>query len=203
MCHCALGDPRGRREWSALHRRCQGPGPLLQKQPGCGGRYLRCVSLWGGETVGRRGRGLGGRLVKALLKVPRKLLQPTQIDQRVSVVLPDDGERLTFCGVDSGVRCWRSGHRLAVRVGCDAAQDTNTPVEVLGDLGTDVRRIGRLACGLWVDALKPGLVGAGGTASVVSVVMRLVVLWSPTRDPQITVGVLRWRRGRIRECAFA
>jgi hypothetical protein len=37
----------------------------------------------------------------------------------------------------------------------------------------------------------------------VSVVMRLVVLWSPTRDPQITVGVLRWRRGRIRECAFA
>jgi hypothetical protein len=31
---------------------------------------------------------------------------------RVSVVLPDDGERLTqlvLCGVD-GVRCWHSGH---------------------------------------------------------------------------------------------
>jgi hypothetical protein len=89
--------------------------------------------------------------VKVLLKVPRKLLQPMLIDHRVSVVLPDDGERLTFCGVD-GVRCWRSGHRLVVRVGCDAAaHDTDTPtcvVEVLGDLGTDVRRIGRLACGL-------------------------------------------------------
>jgi hypothetical protein len=32
---------------------------------------------------------------------------------------------------------------------------------VLGDLGTDVRRIGRFACGLWVDALEPGPVGAG------------------------------------------
>ena len=105
--------------------------------------------------------------MKALLKVPRKLLQPTQIDRRVSVVLPDDGERLTFCGVD-GVRCWRSGHRLAVRVCCDAAHDTDTPtcvVQVLSDLGTDVRRVGRLA-GLWVDALKPGRVGAGVAASV-------------------------------------
>jgi hypothetical protein len=101
--------------------------------------------------------------VKALLKVPRILQQRTQIDHRVSVVLPDYGERLTFCGVD-GVWCRRSGHRLAVRVCCDAAHDTDTPTcfEVLGDLGTDVRRVGRLACGLWVDALKPGLVGAGG-----------------------------------------
>jgi hypothetical protein len=57
-----------------------------------------------------------------------------------------------------------------LRVGCDAAHDTDTPicvVEVLGDLGTDVRRVGRLASGLWVDALKPGLVGVGGAASVV------------------------------------
>jgi hypothetical protein len=173
MCHCALGDPRGRREWSALHRRCQRPGRHCRSS--CSGRYLRCVSLWGEReeeeqgvaapldtTVpGARapmdvgGGGRGGRLVKALLKVPRKLLQPTQIDHRVSVVLPDDGERLTFCGVD-GVRCWRSGHRLAVRVGCDAAHDTDTPtcvVEKLGDLDTDVRRVGRLASGLWVDAL--------------------------------------------------
>jgi len=106
--------------------------------------------------------------VKALLKVPRTLLQPTQIDHRVSAVLPDDGERLTFCGVD-GVRRWRSGHRLAVRVSCDAAHDTETPTcfEALGDFGTDVRRVGRVACGLRVDALKPGLVGAGGATSLV------------------------------------
>ena len=59
-----------------------------------------------------------------------------------------------------------------MRVGCDTAHDTDTPtcvVEVLGDLDTDVRRLGRLASGLWVDALKPGLVGAGGAASVVGV----------------------------------
>ena len=37
---------------------------------------------------------------------------------------------------------------------------------MLGDLGTDVRRIGRFACGLWVDALEPGLVGAGGVLLV-------------------------------------
>jgi len=63
------------------------------------------------------------------------------------------------------------------------AHDPDDPtcvVEVLGDLGTDVRRVGRLASGLWVDVLKPGLVGAGGAASV-SVVTRLVVLWAPTR----------------------
>jgi hypothetical protein len=57
-------------------------------------------------------------------------------------------ERLTFCGVD-GVRCRRSGHRLAVRVGCDAAHDTDTPtcvVEVLGDLGIDVLPTRRQAC---------------------------------------------------------
>jgi hypothetical protein len=85
-----------------------------------GGRTGGCSSIGyhcarGAGSDGRRGGFRGGRLVKALLKVPRKLLQPTQIDHRVSVVLPDDGERLTFCGVD-GVRCWRSGHRLAVRV---------------------------------------------------------------------------------------
>jgi hypothetical protein len=105
--------------------------------------------------------------VRALLKVPRILQQPTQIDHRVSVVLPDYGERLTFCGVD-GVRRWRSGHRLAVRVGCDAAHDKDTPTyfEALGDFGTDVRLLGRLDCGLRVDALKPGLVGAIGVALV-------------------------------------
>ena len=37
---------------------------------------------------------------------------------------------------------------------------------MLGDLGTDVRRIGRFACGLWVDALEPGPVGAGGVPLV-------------------------------------
>jgi len=104
--------------------------------------------------------------VKALLKVPRILQQPTQIDHRVSVVLPYYGERLTFCGVD-GVRRWRSCHMLAVRVGCDAAHDNNTPTcfEVLGNLDTDVRRVVRLASCLWVDALKPGLVGAYKTST--------------------------------------
>jgi hypothetical protein len=44
---------------------------------------------------------------------------------------------------------------------------TQTPCfEVLGDLGSDVRRVGRLSSGLWVDALKPGLVGAGGVTLV-------------------------------------
>ena len=50
------------------------------------------------------------------------------------------------------------------RVCCDAAYDTDIPTcfEVLVDLGTNVRRIGRFACGLWVDVLEPGPVGAGG-----------------------------------------
>ena len=50
------------------------------------------------------------------------------------------------------------------------AHDPDDPtcvVEVLGDLGTDVRRVGRLASGLWVDVLKPGLVSDGGAASEV------------------------------------
>ena len=70
-------------------------------------------------------------------------MQPMQINHRVSVVLPDDGEGQTFCGVE-GVRRWCPGHRLSVRVGCDAvadaAHDTNTPtcVELLVYLGTDV-----------------------------------------------------------------
>ena len=49
------------------------------------------------------GHGRKGSLVKALLKVPHVKLQPTQINHRVSVVLPDYGERLTFCGVDDNV----------------------------------------------------------------------------------------------------
>ena len=131
------------------------------------GLKLHWIPPCGGAGSVGRGGDRGGRLVKAPLKVPRILQQPTQIDHRVSVVLPDCGERLTFFVVD-GFRRWRSGHRLAVRVGCDAAHDTDTPTcfEVLGDLGTDVRRVGRLASGLWVDALKPGLVGAGGVALV-------------------------------------
>ena len=54
------------------------------------------------------------------------------------------------------------------RRGSDAMQHTTTPTcfEVLGDLGTDVRRIGRFVCGLWVDALEPGPVGAGGVPLV-------------------------------------
>ena len=34
------------------------------------------------------------------------------------------------------------------------------------DLSTDVRRVGRFACGLWVDALEPGPVSAGGVPLV-------------------------------------
>ncbi len=48
----------------------------------------------------------------------------------------------------------------------DFRRDTQTGLEVLGDIGTDVRRIGRFACGLWVDALEPGPVGAGGVPLV-------------------------------------
>jgi hypothetical protein len=122
----------------------------------------------GAGSVGRRGGGSRWKACEGPAQSSAQIPAAyAQIDHRVSVVLPEDGERLTFCGVD-GVRCWRSGHRIAVRVGCDAAHDTDTqPVKVLGDLGTDVRRVGRLACGLWVDALKPDLVGAGGAASVV------------------------------------
>ena len=61
-------------------------------------------------SVGRREGDRGRRLVKALLIVPHILQQHTQIDHRVSVVLPDDGERLTFGGA-KGVRRRRSGHR--------------------------------------------------------------------------------------------
>ena len=53
--------------------------------------------------------------MKALLQVPGILQQPTQIDHRVSVVLPDYGEGLTFCGVDV-VWFRRSGHRLGSAV---------------------------------------------------------------------------------------
>jgi hypothetical protein len=132
MCHSALGDPRGRREWSALPRRCQRPGPLLPKQlrrqvlavrEPVGGRerrkkrglQLHWIPPCQGRGLRTSGGGRGGGVVEALLKVPCKLLQPMQIDHRVSVVLPDDGEILTFCGVDV-VRCWRSGHRLAGRL---------------------------------------------------------------------------------------
>ena len=62
-------------------------------------------------SVGRRGGDRGGGLVKALLMVAHNLPQRTQIDHRVSVVFPDDGERLTFGGA-RGVWRRRSGHRL-------------------------------------------------------------------------------------------
>ena len=95
-------------------------------------------------------------------KVLHILHQPTQINHRVSVVLPYDGGKLIFCGVD-GVGRWRSGHRLSMRIGGDEAYDTNTPIcsEALGDLGTDVGRVGGFAFDLGIDALKSGLVGDG------------------------------------------
>ncbi len=75
--------------------------------------------------------------MKTLLKVQHAQLQSTQINHRVRVVLPDDGEGQTFCGVE-GIRRWCPGHCLffLVRVCCDAAHDTNTPtcVELLVDL---------------------------------------------------------------------
>jgi hypothetical protein len=120
--------------------------------------------------------------VKALLIVPHILQQRMQIDHRVSVVLPDDGEKLTFGGA-KGVRRRR--------------------FEVLGDLGTDVRRIGRFACGLLVDALEPGPLGAGGVPLVAVGGDVADVPLGIYRGPQSTVGVRRWRRGRIRACAFA
>jgi hypothetical protein len=80
-----------------------------------------------------------------------------------------------------------------LRVGCDAARHLhpNLVVEVLGDLGNDVRRVGRLAPGLWVDALKPGLVGAGGAASVVGGDAAGGPLGAD-RGPHTTVGFRRW-----------
>jgi len=88
---------------------------------GGGGRIGGCSSIGyhgarDAGSVGRRGEDQVGRLVKALLEVPRILQQPAQIDHRVSVVLPDYGERLTFCGVDAVPR-WCSGHRLTVGAG--------------------------------------------------------------------------------------
>jgi hypothetical protein len=125
-----------------------------------------------------------------MIKVPRILQQHTQIDHRVSVVLPD-GERLTFCGVD-GVRRRCSGHQ----VGCDAAHDTDTPTcfEALGDFATDVRRVGRLASGLWVDSLKPGLVDASGVALVAVCGDAAGGPLGTERSPKTSVGVRRRRR---------
>ena len=184
---------------------------ILWGRRGGGGRECSsagCHRACGSGSVGRRGGGRDGSLVKALLKVPQVKLQPTQINHRVSVVLPDDGEGLTFCGVD-GIRRWRPSHRLSVRVGCDAAHDTNTPtcVELLGDLGTNVCRVGRLASGLGscfgVDSLKPGLVGACGAAVVAVGGVATGGPLGADRGPKTTVGVRRWRRCRIRACAFA
>jgi hypothetical protein len=105
--------------WAALAEAAAAAGACDAWSCGGGGAEEEgCSSIEyhrarGAGSVGRRGGGRGGRLVKALLKVPRILQQPTQIDHRVSVVLPYYGERLTFCGVD-GVRRWRSGHRLSL-----------------------------------------------------------------------------------------
>jgi len=97
-----------------------------------GGRRGGCSSIgyhcaMGAGSVGRRGGDRGGRLEKVLLIVTHILQQRTQIDHRVSVVLPDDGERLTFGGA-KGVRRRRSGHRPQARVCCDAAYATPQPV---------------------------------------------------------------------------
>ena len=112
--------------------------PVREKGPRKEGMQLRGMPPCLGHGL-RLGEGSEGNLVKDLLKVPHAQLQPTQIDHRISVVHPDDGEGQTFCGVE-GVRRWCPGHCLSVRVGCDAAHDTNTPtcVELLGDLCTDV-----------------------------------------------------------------
>jgi hypothetical protein len=186
--------------------RCLG-SVILWGRRGGGGRECSsagCHRACGSGSIGRRGGGRDGSLVKALLKVPHVKLQPTQINHRVSVVLPDDGEGLTFCGVD-GVRCWRPSHRLLVRVYCDAAHDTNTPtyVELLGDLSTNVCCVGRLAPGLGVDALRPGLVGACGAAVVAVGSVATCCPMSADRGPKTTVGVHRCRQCRIRACVFA
>ena len=53
----------------------------------------------------------GAALAEAAELFNYNLPQRTQIDHRVSVVFPDDGERLTFGGA-KGVWRGRSGHRL-------------------------------------------------------------------------------------------
>ena len=78
---------------------------------------------------------------------------------------------------------------------------TPTCFEVLGNLGTDVRRIGRCACGAWVDALEPCPVGAGGVPLVAVGGDAAEGPLGIDHGPQI--GVRRWRWGRIRACAFA
>ena len=79
----------------------------------------------------------------------------------------------------------------------------NQRFEALVDLGTDVRRVGGFAFGLGIDALKPALVSAGGAASVVVCGDAAGGPQGAEADPKTTVGVRRWRRGRIRTCAFA
>ena len=74
---------------------------------------------------------------------------------------------------------------------------------MLVDLGTNVRRIGRFACGLLVDALEPGPLGAGGVPLVAVGGDVADVPLGIYRGPQSTVGVRRWRRGRMRAFAFA
>jgi hypothetical protein len=49
----------------------------------------RCHCARDSTSIGRWGGDQCGRLVKDLLKVPFILQQPTQINHRVSVILPD------------------------------------------------------------------------------------------------------------------
>jgi hypothetical protein len=83
-----------------------------------------------------------------------------------------------------------------MRVCGDAMNDTNAPTcfEVLGDLGTDVRRVGVFAFGLGIDVLEPGPVGADGATSVVVGGDAAGGPLGAVRGPQSTVGVRRWRR---------
>lgn len=63
--------------------RCLG-SVILWGRKGGGGRECSsagCHRAWGSGSVGRRGGGRDGSLVKALLKVPQVKLQPTQINQ--------------------------------------------------------------------------------------------------------------------------
>ncbi len=65
------------------------------------------------------------------------------------------------------------------------------------------RRIGRFARGLLVDAFEPGPVGAGGVPLIAVGGDAVEFPLGIYRGPQSNVGVRRWRRGRMRACAFA
>jgi hypothetical protein len=66
----------------------------------------------------------GAALAEAAELFNYNLPQRTQIDHRVSVVFPDDGERLTFGGAKGVWRGPNTSKQVGVSVSCAASQQT-------------------------------------------------------------------------------